>query len=330
MPIFLCYSTDVNKVVTITITYADGKYFVALPHDGNLYNLGQKGKSIGVSYNNGNYSVVGVDNAVCGKIACYDNGNAFEGFGDAVYIGVACNTQSGATINFTNIVNQTLGHRSSVGVIGSTDLIAPQIVVDDDADNNYNIGDTATIPAVKAFDVLNPIQSVKVTVIAPDGTRVLNNADGTTEHTIRLEQYGTYAVTYTATDNFGKRAPYYKTISVKETENPRLEVNTKAIGKTYKVGDKIEIPSYTVSDNSGGYNLDVMLICPDNYIVYLLNDNSGEITSCLNAENAKLPSGLLVDKKTFRLNKSGVYTLRFFAYDEFYNCVTVDVTIVVE
>ena len=328
--VVLSDSTDVNKVVTLTITYADGKYFVALPHDGNLYNLGQKGKSIGVSYNNGNYSVVGVDNAVCGKIAYYDNGNAFEGFGDAVYIGVACNTQSSATINFTNIVNQTLGHRSSVGVIGSTDLIAPQIVVDDDADNNYNIGDTATIPAVKAFDVLNPIQSVKVTVIAPDGTRVLNNADGTTEHPIKLEQYGTYAVTYTATDNFGKRAPYYKTISVKETENPRLEVNTKAIGKTYKVGDKIEIPSYTVSDNSGSYNLDVMLICPDNYIVYLLNDNSGEITSCLNAENAKLPSGLLVDKKTFRLTKSGVYTLRFFAYDEFYNCVTVDVTIVVE
>ena len=328
--VVLSDSNDVNKVVTVTITYVDGKYFVALPHDGNVYNLGQKGESIGVSYNSDNYAIAGVDNAVCGKIAYYDNGNVFEGFGDTVYIGVACNTQSGATINFTNIVNQTLGHRSSAGVIGSTDLIAPQIVADDETDNNYNIGDTATIPAVKAFDVLNPIQSVKVTVVAPDGTRILNNVDGTTEHSIKLDLYGTYAVTYTATDNFGRRAPYYKTIFVKETESPKLEVNTKKIKKTYKVGDKIEIPSYTVSDNSGSYNLDVMLIYPDNYIVYLLNDNCGEITSCLNAENAKLPSGLLVNEKTFKLNKSGVYTLRYFAYDEFYNCVTVDVTIVVE
>lgn len=73
-----------------------------------------------------------------------------------------------------------------------------------------------------------------------------------------------------------------------------------------------------------------MLIYPDNYIVYLLNDNSGEITYCLKGENTKLPNGLLVNEKTFKLNKSGVYTLRYFAYDEFYNCVTVDVTIVVE
>ena len=145
-----------------------------------------------------------------------------------------------------------------------------------------------------------------------------------------MDNYGTYAVTYTATDNFGRRAPYYKTIFVKETEAPKLEVSTKKIKKTYKVGDKIEIPSYTVSDNSGNYDLDVMLIYPDNYVVYLMNDHAGEITSCLNAENAKLPAGLLVNEKTFRLNKSGVYTLRFFAYDEFYNCVTTDVTIVVE
>ena len=145
-----------------------------------------------------------------------------------------------------------------------------------------------------------------------------------------MDLYGTYAVTYTATDALGKRAPYYKTIFVKETESPKLEVNTKKIKKTYKVGDKIEIPSYTVSDNSGSYNLDVMLIYPDNYIVYLLNDNCGEIISCLKVENTKLPNGLLVNEKTFKLNKSGVYTLRYFAYDEFYNCVTVDVTIVVE
>lgn len=328
--VVLSDSTDVNKVVTVTVTYVDGKYYVTFPHDGNVYNLGQKGESIGITYNNDTYSVGGVDNAVCGKIAYYDNGNVFEGFGDAVYIGVVCNTQSGATLDFTNIVNQTLGHRSAAGVIGSTDLIAPQIVADDDTNSNYNIGDTATIPAVKAFDVLNPIQSVKVTVVAPDGTRILNNVDGTTEHSIKLDLYGTYAVTYTATDAFGKRAPYYKTIFVKETESPKLEVNTKKIKKTYKVGDKIEIPSYTVSDNSGSYNLDVMLIYPDNYIVYLLNDNSGEITYCLKSENTKLPNGLLVNEKTFKLNKSGVYTLRYFAYDEFYNCVTVDVTIVVE
>ncbi len=330
LQVVLSDSEDPNKVVTLTVTYDDGKYYLYLPNDGNRYNLGQKGESVGISYNATSYSVKGVDNVVCGTISKYDNGDEFEGFGDAVYISVVCHAESDVTVNFTNIVNQTLGHRSSAGVIGSTDRILPQIVADEDTDNNYDIGDTATIYAVKAFDVLSPVTSVKVTVTAPNGTRVLDNVEGTEVHTISLDNYGVYIVKYTATDSYGKNANYSKTIFVKETEAPLLKVDANKIHATYKVGDTIEIPSYTVTDNSGSYNLDVMLICPDNYIVYLMNDDSGYVQSCLVVENAKLPSGFLVNENAFRLTKAGTYTLRYFAYDEFYNCVTVDVTIVAE
>lgn len=328
LQVVLSDSEDPTKVVTLTVTYDDGKYYLYLPNDDNRYNLGQKGESVGISYNATDYAVKGVDNVVCGKISEYDNGSEFEGFGDTVYIGVVCNAESDVTVNFTNIVNQTLGHRSSAGAIGSTDRILPQIVADEDTDNNYDIGETATIYAVKAFDVLSPVTSVKVTVTAPNGTRVLDNVEGSEEYTISLDNYGVYTVKYTATDSYGKKANYSKTIFVKETEVPELTVNSDKIKTTYKVGDTIEIPSYTVTDDSGSYNLDVMLICPDNYIVYLMNDDSGNVQSCLVAENAKLPRGLLVNENTFRLTKAGTYTLRYFAYDEFYNCVTVEVTFV--
>lgn len=330
LQVVLSDGADSTKVVTLTITYDDGKYYLSLPNDGNRYNLGKKGEIVGVSYNAANYTVKGVDNVVCGAISKYDDGNEFAGFGDTVYIGMVCNAASDVIVNFTNIVNQTLGHRSVEGVIGSTDRIQPQIVADDDTNDNYAIGDKAKICAVKAFDVLSPVTSVKVTVTAPNGAQVLKNADGTKEHTISLDCYGVYTVKYTATDSYGKNANHSKTIFVKETEKPVLKVNVKKIKATYKIGDAIEIPSYTVTDNSGSYNLDVMLICPDNYVVYLMNDNGGEVQSCLIAENAKLPNGFLVNERTFKPTKSGEYTLRYFAYDEFYNCVTTDVTFVVK
>ncbi len=328
--VLLSDSVDPTKVVTLTITCDGGKYYISLPNDGNKYNLGQKGENIGVAYNPVNYSVSGIDDVVCGRISEYDNGDEFAGFGDTVYIGVVCNATSEVTVNFKDIVNQTLGHRSSTGDTGSVDSFDPQIVANEDADNVFNIGDKATIYAVKAFDALSPVASIKVTAIAPDGERVLDNADGSKEYEIPLDSYGLYLVKYTATDTWGNSGEYNRAIFVKETEAPSLTADMGKIGKNYKVGDEIEIPSYTVTDNSGSYNLDVMLICPDNYIVYLMNDDGGFVQSCLNAENAKLPSGFLVNEKTFRLTKAGVYTLRYFAYDEFYNCVTVDVTFVAE
>lgn len=322
----LADSRDAAKTVTLTVTYKDGKHYLSFPHDDILYGLGRKGDSIGISYSAANRTVSGVDNIIAGSVTHYDDGSTFEGFGDTVYLSVFCDTQTETTLQITNIVNQTLGHRSSAGVTGSTDLIAPEIVAAEDTRGSYSIGDTAVIAAVKAFDVLNPIRSVTVTVTAPDGTRVLNGADGREAHSIRLDTYGFYAVAYTATDTFGRKATYYKTISVRENEAPHLEVITKSIKKSYKVGDTVAIPSYLVSDNSGGYNLDIMLICPDNAMIFLMNDCSRDVTSCLNAENPKLPSGFLVDDKTFRLTAAGTYTLRFFAYDEFYNCVTTEIT----
>ncbi len=329
LQVVLSDSEDPTKVVTLTIVY-DGKYYLYLPNDDNRYNFGQKGESVGISYNATNYSVKGIDGAVCGTISKYDNGTEFNGFGDAVYIGVVCNATSDITVNFTNIISQPLGHRSSVGAIGSIDRILPQIVADDDTNNNYDLGDNATIYAVKAFDVLSPVISVKVTVTAPDGTKILVDADGTKEYAISLDKYGLYIAKYNATDGSGNIGDFSRSIFVKETQAPVLNVNANKIKSTYKVGDTIEIPSYTASDNSGSYNLDVMLICPDNYVVYLMNDNGGDVQSCLTAENAKLPDGFLVNEKTFKLTKSGTYTLRYFAYDEFYNCVTVEVTFVVK
>lgn len=319
-------AADSTAAVTLTVTREDGRYLIAFPHDENRYALGQKGESIGISYHSDSHGISGVDNNICGRIRHYDDGRAFAGFGETVYLSVFCDTETESILRITGIVNQTLGHRSSAGVIGSTDLIAPEIVAGEDAGGYYSIGDTAVISAVRAYDVLSPIRSVRVGVTAPDGTVILSGADGTVSHSIRVDAYGLYTVTYTAMDTCGKRTTYYRTIFVRENEAPSLTVKTRSVKKTYRVGDKITLPDYSVSDNSGAYTLDIMLICPDNSVIYLLCDESGRVTSCLNAENPKLPAGFLAGEKAFRLGETGHYTLRFFAYDGFYNRVVTEIS----
>ena len=92
----------------------------------------------------------------------------------------------------------------------------------------------------------------------------------------------------------------------------------------YKVGDAIKIPEYQVSDNSGYYSLDIVLIMPDNDMRLLIHNENGEIISKLSKDDVAYEAAFKVDNQTFRVQTAGEYVLRFFAYDENFNYVTVE------
>ena len=118
-----------------------------------------------------------------------------------------------------------------------------------------------------------------------------------------------------------------KLLRVVEREAPTLKV--AAIASQYKVGDTMSIPNYELSDNSGEYMLDVMLIMPDNEMRLLIHDENGEVISKLTSDDMTYNASFKVNANTFRFERAGNFILRFFAYDENFNYVTLEFAITV-
>ena len=156
---------------------------------------------------------------------------------------------------------------------------------------------------------------------------MLDGVSAEKDYEIQLDQYGDYRVEYYVADNHGMVYTETKLLRVVEREVPTLKV--VAIKTEYKVGDTLSIPKYELSDNSGEYMLDVMLIMPDNEMRLLLHDDNGEITSKLSVDDMTYNASFKVDENTFRFERAGSFILRFFAYDGNFNYVTIEYAITV-
>ena len=87
----------------------------------------------------------------------------------------------------------------------------------------------------------------------------------------------------------------------------------------------MKIPSYTASDDSGKYFVDVILVMPTNEARILTHDENGEITYAL-TNREYYNSSFIVDETSFRAELKGRYRLRFVAYDEEFNKTVVEYT----
>ena len=129
--------------------------------------------------------------------------------------------------------------------------------------------------------------TAKVTVKAPDGTTTLQNVDATVPHSFRLDQFGSYLVTYRCTDTAGNSASFPRKIVVYDFNPPVLTI-TGTLKDSYKLNDEVSIPSYTISDNLNDYKLDIFLLMPDNQQRLLMTDVNGKVTSYLTSNSNAL------------------------------------------
>ena len=88
---------------------------------------------------------------------------------------------------------------------------------------------------------------------------------------------------------------------------------------TYKVGSKVKVPTYTVTDNGANCYVQVTLIMPNNEMRLLHYNNNGEVTSLLGKDNDLYENAFKADENTFIVRDKGSYVLRIVAYDEYYN-----------
>ena len=211
-------------------------------------------KALNISYQDGAI----IANKTANVIEQTVNGIPFTGFGSGyVWVEICLNGVVGnASILVEKVGNQIFGSLS-------TDSISPAIYMTTDAGGVTPIHTEVILPAAYAGDVLDPNITFTVTVTAPDGSVILDKADPTVEHKIRLESYGTYYVRYTAADVFN-RSPnsvgYTYAFVVEDEECPILTFNKEVITEA-KMGETYILPDYSVSDNMSKAENIVVLRC---------------------------------------------------------------------
>lgn len=224
----------------------DSMIFVVGAETVEVGNSFQRGDGFTISYADG---ILSVGSARI-TLKSYVSGKAFAGFSsEKVLLNVAfVGAETGAKYTLDEICGQTVNRKNS-------DRTNPIVVVNGDYGGLKTFGERITLPAAKAFDVLDPNVQFSVTVTKPNGEvltdvygYVLQDVDPMVEYTIALDAYGTYMVTYTATDTVGNDPEFWYSVIVKDEIPPTLTFTGKSETQA-KVGDTLVLPSFQVEDN---------------------------------------------------------------------------------
>ena len=178
-------------------------------------------------------------------------GQAFGGFPSGyAYLTVSfVGAQAGAAYEITDINGQPMSNAVS-------DRIRPKIVLFGEYGDAVVPGETVTVPAALAGDVLDPNVTFTLTVTAPDGSPVtsadgvrLTGADPSRSYVFTAEMFGQYQVTYTAADSFsGREQTLGFAVTAEDRLAPAVTFTQDAV-QSVRAGEIIVLPEFTVTDD---------------------------------------------------------------------------------
>lgn len=312
---FSIYLTDAeNENISIRLQFVKGadagsdSYMIyngddKLLIDPSFYN----DEEIALTYSESDRNIHIVNAAA--KITETVSGETFEGFpGKKVYVRFVFEDVSGAaSISVSKINSQLMSNYSG-------DSVKPMVYIFGEYAKKYALNDTIPVLNALAGDVIDPSPDITVTltdhngeiVTSVDGVR-LENVSAEEVLYFKAEKYGNYLLTYTATDEAGKTTTYYRAINVEDIVPPEIQVNGE-IAETVKTGSDVAVPFASVTDN-----LDE---APMLLRILVLPDGSQTILS----ETAD----------AFRAVYSGVYKLRYIAWDSEGNFSMTEFTVTAE
>ena len=312
---FSIYLTDAeNENISIRLQFVKGadagsdSYMIyngddKLLIDPSFYN----DEEIALTYSESDRNIHIVNAAA--KITETVSGETFEGFpGKKVYVRFVFEEVSGAaSISVSKINSQLMSNYSG-------DSVKPMVYIFGEYAKKYSLNDTIPVLNALAGDVIDPSPDITVTltdhngeiVTSVDGVR-LENVSAEEVLYFKAEKYGNYLLTYTATDEAGKTTTYYRAINVEDIVPPEIQVNGE-IAETVKTGSDVAVPFASVTDN-----LDE---APMLLRILVLPDGSQTILS----ETAD----------AFRAIYSGVYKLRYIAWDSEGNFSMTEFTVTAE
>lgn len=315
--------------VYTTVTYqkgrvAEGKGRVILNgKDYKDYNYTAE-QQLRVQYNSDRKAFIGAGAESLFEVKTDANGNEFNGFpgGDVRVSFTIENVYGNADLAFYKINNLTL--KDNVDAEGNdlperdqteANLYLPEIPVE------YMIGDVITIDGVKAYDVINPNVSIKVTVklgkeiIKDVNGKSLNEVDGSQKISFTASKHGKYTVGYTLTDGSGVKNARKNEIALYayDREKPTIVVDGN-MPTTAGLNAQVAFPQISATDTQSGAKVELQLI---------VKWSSGKMRQI-----AYSKTGSLADV-TYSFTKADTYTIMIVAIDESNNYTRQEYTLVV-
>ena len=294
-------TVDFSKYITVSLTEDEGNIAVAI-NDGmavkTSYKFGGDVKEC-VAELNGDLLFI------CNEylsVKTYADGTPFSGFAKFVYYAISLENCAGdAELVLKNINQQPMNTirdmKPNVMFLGAR------------CRGERELDAVVTLEPVTAADVLDPYTEITLSVRLPskeyatalDGT-LLKNVPADKTYQIKITAYGSYTFNYVYTDSKENEDSFTTVVSCLDKVAPEISVPQTEI--TGKVGEALTIPKCSVTDNLSeekGISTYIQIITPEGrYITY--DENKGYIPET-----------------------AGVYTIRYYVFDENYNAQMKDV-----
>ncbi len=226
------------------------------------------------------------------EIKKFLDGSDFTGFTNSLaYLSIEVEEVIGPSqLVIKNLNGQTFNN-------ATMDRFAPQILVDTKSGDRAK-GEKVTLTGAFAYDVLQPITKLTLEVTDPNGSYVKDEngvvldgtQDATKNYTFVMDQYGDYVIRYVITDGSGKSDNYVYAISAKDVTGPTITLLQHT--DVAKKGDTVTVAGTQVKDN-------ITANCT--VVAYAFNPQG---------ESVKITDG------KFQATMSGIYEVRYMAFDE--------------
>ena len=247
---------DSSISVSIRIKKAEGGYVFCLQDENGDFtresdlikkNLNEQ-NSIIFYYDRASRALLGTNYQKIIDVVYCENSDYFVGFtSGGAFVGLSIATKQGyySEVLLNCIGNQVFTRPS----YEYGDLFGPEITFFGDIINcKAERGETKLIPSAAAFDILQGISQVYVSLKSPNGDYLINNVLADRDYYVNLELYGNYSVLYKTKDsefNYTERVFF---VNVSDMQAPVISINGE-YKENYRSGEKMTIYDYTVQDN---------------------------------------------------------------------------------
>ena len=257
------------------------------------------------SYSSLTYEFYNIKAAKIGTIKNYLTGETFDGFksGFVMIKFVLNGVTDSSSIQLFTLNGQPLNYTKY-------DRIEPVIYTQGDFGGRCTVGDVISTGTASAYDILSGVTDVLVSVKSPSGKYVqsltnkeIKNLSAATEYKFRCTETGSYEISFVSTDASGRKGTARKLVNVVDETPPSVIVNG-SISKSISVGTTLNIPAATVM-NGNNCTISIMIYDPDKAIYTTVTNG------------------------TYTFNRRGTFIVRYFVFDQFYNCVILDYTVTV-
>jgi len=263
--------------------------------------FGSYSKNFKVEFNKEDNTLIIGGREIC-KITHCNNGDVFHGFkGGSIYLDFAMpevENEAIAAIGIAEFAGQSFDisktsakSKPSIKVLGEFEAV--------------EVGEDFVIPKATAFDFMNDVQSLKVTVTAPDGSVLINGENADVDKTVKATWCGNYKIVYEAKNSVGLSYARNFSLTVLDRVPPVITLSGE-VQKAAELDKVVKLPEMEVTDDNTAVEEIVTY-------VYVIKPNA---------------SSIALENYEFTPDKKGTYTVVYYAADS-YNAIATKIFYIV-